>query len=397
MTPPISQPLGGEEDWSFDPDSDFASGPSPRPALQETKSETTGSGIESATPAGPGRSLIPTHPIILRDLPPHADSHPTQTQLSRLHRTLNQRDLLILQALYDYRYLNTLQVQELFFPSLRSCQMRLQVLRHQGLLYSWKVIETPGVRRRHSLLLISARGARVLANWHGEDPRAYVERSHDARDHCWHATHDLEANQFFVSLATQSRQLPSEGLLIWFGEEHVRAERRQVAREYRWPVPTPDGTGVYLVSDARIVFDLEWDRATESMARIRGKIRSYVGYFEHFRDAEQHHLLLVVPTDDREDKLQYAIWREGPRFSGDPCCSFWTTTGYRLQQWGPMGAIWLAADIRNTESPAPSVTKLRMRTAFNQLPPIGPSERPITDCIGKPAWWERRPGGGQTT
>ncbi len=354
-----------------------------------------GSGIESATPAGPGRSLIPTHPIILRDLPPHSDSHPTQTQLSRLHRTLNQRDLVILQALYDYRYLNTLQVQELFFPSLRSCQMRLQVLHHQGLLYSWKVIETPGVRRRHSLLLISARGARVLANWHGEDPRAYVERSHDARDHCWHATHDLEANQFFVSLAAQSRPRPDEGLLIWFGEEQVRAERRQAAHEDKRPIPTPDGTGIYMVSEAQIIFDLEWDRATESLARVRGKIRSYVGYFEHYRGADLHHVLFVVPTDDREDKLQYTIWRERPWLQSKECCSFWTTTAYRLRLWGPLGAIWLRADIQATEPPAPSVTKLRMRTAFNQLPPIRPDERPIADCIGKPAWWERRPGGGQ--
>jgi len=381
--------------WRSESASDFASGPSPQPALHEAKSETMGSGIESAPSEGLGRSLIPTHPIILRDLPPHADSLPTQTQLSRLHRTLNQRDLLILQALYDYRYLNTLQVKELFFPSLRSCQMRLQVLRDQGLLYRWKVIETPGVRRRHSLLLISARGARLLANWHGEEPRAYVERSHDARDHCWHATHDLEANQFFVSLAGQSRQLPDEGLLIWFGEEHVRAERRQAAREYKRPVATPDGTGVYLVSEARIIFDLEWDRATESMARIRAKIRSYVGYFEHYRNAEKHHVLFVVPADDREDKLQYTIWRERPWLDSKDCCTFWTTTAYRLWLWGPLGAIWLQADIRASESPTLSVTKLRIRTAFNQLAPIQPDQRPIAGCIGKPAWWERRPGGGQ--
>ncbi len=64
-----------------------------------------------------------------------------------------------MQGLYDYRYLNTLQVKELFFPSLRSCQMRLQYLKELGLIYSWKVIETPGVKRRHSMLLISARGA----------------------------------------------------------------------------------------------------------------------------------------------------------------------------------------------------------------------------------------------
>ncbi len=81
----------------------------------------------------------------------------------------------------------------------------LQHLKELGLVYSPKVIETPGVKRRHSLLLISARGARVLADWHGDDQRGYVERSHAVRDHCWHAVHDLEANQFFRASLSSSR------------------------------------------------------------------------------------------------------------------------------------------------------------------------------------------------
>jgi len=235
----------------------------------------------------------------------------------------------------------------------------------------------------------------VLADWHGDDPRDYVGRSHDARDHCWHATHDLEANQFFVALITQSRARRDEGLLVWYGEEHVRAERRATAREYKWPTPTPDGCGVYLANGGRILFDLEWDRATESMDRMRQKIASYVGYFEHFRNAEQHHVLFVVPTDDREDKLQYKIWQGRPHFGSDGCCSFWTTTSDRLRWWGPLGTIWLEVENRAPEPPPLSVTKLGQRLPFKRLPPMQPNERAIADCIGKPAWWERRPGGGQ--
>ena len=373
----------------------FATEGSPRPALQEAKDEDPAFRTQVDPPDEPGRSLLSTHPIILRDLPPQADSRPSQAQLSRLHRSLTQRDLVILQFLYDYRYLNTLQVKELFFPSLRSCQMRLQHLKNLGLIYSWKVIETPGVRRRHSLLLISARGARVLADWHGDEPRDYVERSHDARDHCWHATHDLEANQFFVSLVAHGRQRPGEGLLLWNGEEQVRAERREMARQYKWPTPTPDGCGVYLAAGGRILFDLEWDRATESMDRLRQKIASYVGYFEHFHNAELHHVLFVVPNDDREDKLQYAIWQARPRYGHLNCCSFWTTTSDRLRWWGPLGVIWLKVKNRAAEAPPLSVTRLGRRTPFKRLPPMQPNERAIADCIGKPFWWERRPGGGQ--
>src|SRR5712692_5800537 len=204
-----------------------------RPALQEAKGGVTRIRTRKQPPNKAGLSLLLTHPIILRDLPPTADTRPSQSELTRLHRTLTERDLVILQSLYDYRYLNTLQVKELFFPSLRSCQMRLQYLKELGLIYSWKVIETPGVKRRHSLVLISTRGARVLADWHGDEQRAYVERSHAVRDHCWHAVHDLEANQVFVALAMQSRQRKAEGLLHWYSEEHVRADRGEMAREYK--------------------------------------------------------------------------------------------------------------------------------------------------------------------
>ncbi len=373
----------------------FASGRSRRRSLQEAKGGVPPIRIRKQLPDKAGLSLLLTHPIILRDLPPHADARPSQSELTRFHRTLTQRDLVILQSLYDYRYLNTLQVKELFFPSLRSGQMRLQHLKELGLIYSWKVIETPGVKRRHSLLLISARGARVLADWHGDDQRAYVERSHAVRDHCWHATHDLEANQLFVALVLQSRQRRAEGLLHWYSEEHVRAERGEMAREYKWPLPTPDGSGVYLKPEGRILFDLEWDRATESLARLRQKLNSYVGYYKHFSNAGQHHVLFVVPSDDREDNVHYTIWQRRPHYTSDNCCSFWTTTAYRLRWWGPLGAIWGSVDVRAEKAPPYGITNVQERIRLNQMEPMNTNEGVISDCVGKPSWWERRPGGAQ--
>src|SRR6202140_2299324 len=159
MMPSHSDPLEDDADDAGD-ELDFApafaSADSLRPAPQEAKDGAQASRAQFGPAHDPGRSLIPTHPIILRDLPPQSEARPSQTQLNRLHGSLTQRDLVILQSLYDYRYLNTLQLQELFFPSLRACQIRLHQLKTLGLIYVWKVIETPGVRRRHSMSLISA-------------------------------------------------------------------------------------------------------------------------------------------------------------------------------------------------------------------------------------------------
>ena len=106
-------------------------------------------------------------------------------------------------------------------------------------------------------------------------------------------------------------------------------------------------------------------------------------------------MLFVVPTDDREDKLQYAIWQGRPHYGSESCCTFWTTTSDRLRWWGPLGTIRLKVKSREPEPPPLSVTRLGRRMPFKGLPPMEPSERAIDDCIGKPSWWQRRPGGGQ--
>jgi len=193
----------------------------------------------------------------------------------------------------------------------------------------------------------------------------------------------------------QSRQRRAEGLLHWYSEEHVRADRSEMAREYKWPVPAPDGGGVYLTADGRILFDLEWDRATESLARLRQKLNAYVGYYKHFSTAKQRHVLFVLPSDDREDNVHYTIWQRRPHYHSDHCCSFWTTTAYRLRWWGPLGAIWGSVDIRSENPPPYGITKVQERMRLNQMEPIHANEGVISDCIGKPSWRERRPGGAQ--
>src|SRR5258708_16177093 len=114
----------------------FAARRSRRPALQETKVGAQPIRTRKQSRNVAGLSLLLTHPIILRDLPPHADARPSQSELTRLHRTLTQRDLVILQSLYDYRYLNTLQVKQLFFPTFRSSQTRLHHLKKLPLISS---------------------------------------------------------------------------------------------------------------------------------------------------------------------------------------------------------------------------------------------------------------------
>ena len=377
----------------------------PSPSLQRTKGSAKPRPTQDHTHvsfgATPGRTLVPIRPFIFRWIPKHSTTPLTQLQTSRLLRSLTQRDRSILQILYDYRYLTTLQIRHLFFPSTRSTQLRIQYLMGHGLIYRWKMSEPPGITRRPSLLLISPRGARLMADLHGESPWPYIRRAKHARDHCWHVVHDLEANGFFVDLVLASRLALKEGLLRWVGEETCRFERRLNTSRYRLrlPVATPDGVGAYLVRGKVIRFDLEWDRGTASMSRLRQKVRTAVRYFKAVHDARGANVLYVVSTARREESLHAVIEDE---FNSDSC-RFWTTTVGRLDAEGPLGQIWGEAtpldddDEEDTSIFAPRKRKARplRRQRLTQLPVYGETTLTISDCIGRAQWWDRRPGGGE--
>ena len=155
----------------------FAPAPSLPPAVQGTNPIAKPLRIRETPFLIPRRTPIHGRPIILRDLHKHSSSQLSQDETSRLLRSLTQRDLSILQALHDYRYLNTLQIQQLFFHGIRSTQMRLQFLSDHGLIYRWQMIDPPGLTRRPSLLLLTPRGGRLLAEFRGHSPWSYIRRA----------------------------------------------------------------------------------------------------------------------------------------------------------------------------------------------------------------------------
>jgi len=379
----------------------FAPAPSLPLAVQGTNPSAKPLRIQETLSSTPRRTPIHGRPIILRHLRKHSSSLLTQEETSRLLRSLTQRDVAILQALHDYRYLNTLQIQQLFFHGLRSAQMRLQFLSNHGLIYRWQMIDPPGLTRRPSVLLLTPRGGRLLAEFRGHSPWSYIRRAKDARDHCWHVTHDLEANGFFVDLALAGRMQVDQGLLLWIGEESSRSSRRTWAKAHRRPIATPDGEGLYLSRDRTITFDLEWDRGTESIGRLRSKLRTYVGFYEDTKGADREHVLFVLHRTSREE-LFHRLARE-LFLTGRHCCRFWTTTVERIDHVGPLGPLWAAVgesdsgkdDDEELAEPKPVDPKRLRRRHLADLSARETSPRTIADCIGRGSWWERRPGGGE--
>jgi len=345
-----------------------------------------------------GRTPLSTRPLLLQENNPRTNAPLTLRDLTRLRASLTQRDLAVLICLAAYRYLNLRQLELLFFPGTRSAQIRLKQLTDNGLLQRWKVIEPPGITRRPSVFLLSTHGARVLAASRSEDPRPLVRQARMAELHCLNVTHDLEANGFFVDLSVASRDLPDQGLGHWVGEATMRIVFRSGKRGSRLgeSAPASDGWGRYLTPEGEVIFDLEWDRGTESLQRLGQKIRSYIGYFKNRRDAELHNVLFVLPHLAREEAVLNRIKRELPIFALS-CCRYWVTNRPLLESVGPLARIWLYAkppkepmDDRGVRwrPPAPG-----QRLSLASLPARRLQPRDVLACIGKPGWWHRRPGG----
>ncbi len=306
----------------------------------------------------------------------NVDVERTATGGTQTGSGLSDRERAILLALDEYRYLDRSQLEALFFSGSRAAQLKLRELTLRQLVLRWDRRLDGEPAPRPSIYVLTARGAAALSRAMQLDPRPAMTRARRAQTQTYHLLHDVEANGFFVGIAAAAAALPDRGLYHWAGESRCR----QVSGEHG--SPASDGWGRYLMPDRELLFDLEWDRGTEHQRRLRQKATTYVSYFHGLRGARLRHVLIVTPTDRREAEVRRVFASALPQ-AGE-CCRFWTTTLAFLQREGPLGRIWLEVG-----SAAPGLV------AFDQMPGSGRSDRRVEDCIGKPGWWERRPGGGE--
>jgi hypothetical protein len=302
----------------------------------------------------------------------------TRRQHAAWLRRRRIRELVLLTMLHEHRYFTTEQLRALFFPSLRAAQLHLRWLSvEQRLVMRWPhyepVVADPGpaptfwgLRRRSSLFLLTELGALLVAAYRQLDTRAVVRRSFYTAERERTLEHTLETNGFWVSLAAAARELPDQGLYHWVGDDAMRRNHQERGIEM-----APDGWGRYLVPGGEIRFSLEWDRGTEPPQRLSRKAMA----FRAQPGAGGGNVLVVVPGATREQSVRGAIARELPERR---TARFWSSHA------GLLGRVWSEVGGSAAE-----------RVALTDLPVRPGSGLDVEDCIGKPGWWERRPGGGE--
>ena len=327
--------------------------------------------------------------LVVPDPAPTSNARLSRQDRKELKSLLTSRDLAVLIALARYRYLDIGQLQQLFFPSERTAQMRIRRLKDLSLVHRWRLLE-PNFFRHPSVLMLSPRGAAAVAGALDRDPSGLIEQARAAAGKPSRYLRVLRANWFFINLTGAADPLRRHGLYQWVGAPDLRHQGR--VDEERRDRPKTDGWGRFLFPDGDVTFDLDFGRADLPKHWLRRRTNAYFSYFMDRRDAELCNVLFVAWTERGEGSLVRAVRRSRLMFV-ESCHRSWVTTVDLLRREGPLGPICryapcLAEEPDGWRPPSPD-----RRLRLDQFPKRPASDSDPRGCVGRPSWWDYRPAG----
>jgi len=220
-----------------------------------------------------------------------------------------------------HRVLTTDHVCDLFFDNINTAQHRLSILYRLRLLERFNVLLSR-YRTSPYHYVLDQLGAMLLA---AEDERD-LDKLHWNTDMALSVgksqrlAHIVGTNGFFTALARTARQRPGCELAEWWSERLCKDQWGRVVR--------PDGYGVWVEHGRRLPFLLEYDRGTETLERLAGKLEGYTTLAQ----AAGHPTLVLFsfPTPQREAHARHGL--------AHPIVP--VATSARSEGGSPSGAIW---------------------------------------------------------
>jgi hypothetical protein len=228
---------------------------------------------------------------------PVAGERSAAERLAALAGQLTGRDRQLCRLLAEHRVLTTPQLVDLVFPSRNAAEHRLTILHRLGVVDRFRPHHTPGSAPYHYLL--GPLGAALLAAQHEQDPPqvGYRRDRTLALAHSQRLQHLLGVNGFFTALARTARDHADAALEVWWSEQRCAARWGQLVR--------PDGYGRWREHQQRVDFFLEYDRGSEPVGRLAGKLAGYLELAHASGIATP--LLLRLPGSAREAAARRAL------------------------------------------------------------------------------------------
>jgi len=259
---------------------------------------------------------------------------------------LTNRDVSILEAVYNYRALTTPQVAALLFsPTTRTwCTYRLQLLFHHGYLFRAEQPQIPSEARKPFVYWLDRKGAEELATSRACNVKDLNWDRSERKVRYYFLEHLLAINDIRIAITT-SATAHNVTLEAWYDERTLKRTHKQD------PITLTSSTGekqtTTLIPDGYFLLDtetrryhrfLEIDRATET-GKAQGDLkrdwaRKIVCYLEYYRagrfQARYHSQGMVVLTITTSEKRLANLKRITEEIGGRE--RFWFTTFARLTQ-----------------------------------------------------------------
>ncbi len=230
-----------------------------------------------------------------------------------MHGVLTARDKEILRTLLRVQLANTASLQQVFFPSLRVAQRRLQVLRGRGLVRNHaKGLPGGYGARGSSYWRLTPGGLEAVVECFPDEPIPDNAVDRAAQGSLRFFEHRNQVADLYLALiadrhqdaAEMSRRASSFG---WAGEHGVVLDYDKLGGSGRI---VPDAT---ITSPAKVRVFLELDRSTESRKRCERAVKAYSSYVrqghyaQDFADELTPYLLYATKSNARRKSLHSAF------------------------------------------------------------------------------------------
>ena len=243
--------------------------------------------------------------------------------LAELAGRLTDRDRELCRLVWEHRVLTSLHCAQVVFASPITARHRLVLLVRLRVLDRFRPTWPRGEGSPPWHYVLGPAGAAVLAVEQGITVAQLGWRRDRALRvaHFPQLAHLIGVNGFFSALAAHARRRRDAALVAWWSERRCAERWGQLVR--------PDGYGRWRQAGAEVDFFLEYDRGTEDLGRLLGKLDGYAELAVVSRIATP--VLFWLPSPAREASFRTAV--------GTPAVPLATASASAGAV--PAGPVWL--------------------------------------------------------